>query len=147
MSGGPATSATLVAVLLVPFLLLQIRTLCLSPDGQLLLSVDDVGRALLVARQRRVLLHHFSFKGPVAAAAFSPDGKYIAAAVGKLLQVWWQRVQQAVTQALLLQQRQTETASIPSQSVVLRASHGAAAACNQLWYGLCLCTLAAAAAA
>eukprot|EP00775_Hariotina_reticulata_P006700 gene6700-6923_t len=68
--------------------LTQIRTLCLSPDGQLLLSVDDAGRALLVARQRRVLLHHFSFKGPVAAAAFSPDGKFIAAAVGKLLQVW-----------------------------------------------------------
>lgn len=68
-------------------LLLQIRTLCLSPDGQLLLSIDENGRALLIARTRRVLLHHFSFKGPVAAAAFSPDGKYVAVAVGRLLQV------------------------------------------------------------
>jgi periodic tryptophan protein 2 len=65
----------------------QVRTLCLSPDGQLLLSIDEQGRALLVARTRRVLLHHFSFKGPVTAAAFSPDGKYVAVAVGKLLQV------------------------------------------------------------
>jgi hypothetical protein len=40
-----------------------------------------------VARTRRVLLHHFSFKGPVTAAAFSPDGSYVAVAVGKLLQV------------------------------------------------------------
>jgi WD40 repeat protein len=65
----------------------QIRTLCLSPDGQLLLSIDEAGRALLIARQRRVLLHHFSFKGPVAAAAFSPDGRHVAVAVGRLLQV------------------------------------------------------------
>lgn len=69
-------------------MLFQIRTLCVSPDGQLLLSVDEHGRALLIARRRRVLLHHFSFKSPVTAAAFSPDGRYIAAAVGRLLQVW-----------------------------------------------------------
>lgn len=59
----------------------------MSPDGQLLLSIDETGRALLIARQRGVLLHHFSFKGPVSAAQFSPDGKYVAVAVGKLLQV------------------------------------------------------------
>ena len=34
-----------------------------------------------------MLLHHFSFKGPVRAAHFSPDGEYIACAVGKILQV------------------------------------------------------------
>ena len=34
-----------------------------------------------------MLLHHFSFKGPVRAAQFSPDGEYIACAVGKILQV------------------------------------------------------------
>jgi len=68
-------------------LIVQIRTLCLSPDGQLLLSIDENGRALLIARTRRVLLHHFSFKGPVSAAAFSPDGRYVAVAVGRLLQV------------------------------------------------------------
>jgi WD40 repeat protein len=40
------------------------------------------------APTRRALLHHFSFKATVRAAAFSPDGKYVAAAVGRLLQVW-----------------------------------------------------------
>ena len=66
----------------------QVRTLCLAPDGRLLLSVDEDGRALVVDRQRRVLLHHVSFKAPVRAAKFSPDGAYVAVAVGKLLQVW-----------------------------------------------------------
>lgn len=65
----------------------QVRTLCLSPDGSLLLSIDDEGKALVVHRARRVLLHHVSFKAPVRAAKFSPDGKLVAVAVGKLLQV------------------------------------------------------------
>ncbi|PSC76313.1 periodic tryptophan 2-like protein [Micractinium conductrix] len=66
----------------------QVRTLAVSPDGRLLLSVDEDGRALVINRRRRALLHHFSFKGPVRAAKFSPDGKYVACAVGRLLQVW-----------------------------------------------------------
>ena len=66
--------------------LLQVRTICVSPNGQLLLSIDEDGRALLVNRERRTLLHHFTFKKPVAAARFSPDGSYIACAVGRLLQ-------------------------------------------------------------
>jgi periodic tryptophan protein 2 len=61
--------------------------LAVSPDGELLLSVDKDGRALLVSRVRRVLLTHFSFKGPVACARFSPDGRYVAVAVGRLVQV------------------------------------------------------------
>jgi periodic tryptophan protein 2 len=66
----------------------QIRTLAVSPDGRLLLSVDYTGRALVINRRRRALLHHISFKDTVRAAAFSPDGKYLAVAVGRLLQVW-----------------------------------------------------------
>jgi hypothetical protein len=65
----------------------QIRTLCLCPDGALLLSIDEAGRALVIHRQRRVLLHHVSFKAAARAAKFSPDGKMVAVAVGKLLQV------------------------------------------------------------
>nr|ADF43197.1 UTP1m [Chlamydomonas reinhardtii] len=68
--------------------LTQIRVLCASPDGTLLVSVDKDGRALLINRKRQTLLHHFSFKGPVACARFSPDGRYIAVAVGRLVQVW-----------------------------------------------------------
>ena len=66
---------------------LQIQTLCLAPDGGLLLAIDNDGKSLLISRKSRALLHNFSFKGPVAAAKFSPDGKFIAAAVGRLLQV------------------------------------------------------------
>jgi WD40 repeat protein len=66
----------------------QIRTLAVSPDGRLLVSIDEDGRALVVNRRRRALLHHFSFKAPVRAAAFSPDGAFLAVAVGRLVQVW-----------------------------------------------------------
>ena len=59
----------------------------MSPDGGLLLAIDMDGRSLLINKRRRVLLHHFSFKGPVSTARFSPDGQYIACAVGKVLQV------------------------------------------------------------
>lgn len=65
----------------------QLRTLCLSPDGLLLLAIDVEGKALLINRKRQVLLHHFSFKGPVATAKFSPDGQFIACAVQRLVQV------------------------------------------------------------
>ena len=66
----------------------QIRTLSLSPDGRLLLSIDVDGRAMIYNWPRRVLLHHFSFKSTVRAAAWSPDGKYLAVGVGRLVQVW-----------------------------------------------------------
>jgi periodic tryptophan protein 2 len=66
---------------------LQVQTFCISPNGQLLLSIDEDGRSLLINWERRTLLHHFTFKQPVAAAKFSPDGRYIACAVGRLLQV------------------------------------------------------------
>ena len=76
--------------------LLQVRTICVSPNGQLLLSIDEDGRALLVNRERRTLLHHFTFKKPVAAASFSPDGSYIACAVGRLLQASCRAMRSAV---------------------------------------------------
>lgn len=65
----------------------QVRTICVSPNGQLLLSIDEDGRSLLINRERRTLLHHFTFKKPVAVAKFSPDGRFVACAVGRLLQV------------------------------------------------------------
>lgn len=66
----------------------QVCTIAVSPDGSLLLSVDEDGRGLLINRQRNALLHHFSFKGRVAVAKFSPDGAYLAVGVGRLVQVW-----------------------------------------------------------
>jgi periodic tryptophan protein 2 len=66
----------------------NVRALAASPDGRLLVAVDADGRALVVNRRRRALLHRFSFKGIVRAAAFSPCGAYLAVAVGRLVQVW-----------------------------------------------------------
>lgn len=50
------------------------------------MAIDEDGRSLLINKKQSVLLHRFSFKGPVRAAEFSPDGQFIACAVGKVLQ-------------------------------------------------------------
>lgn len=65
----------------------QLTTLSVSPDGVMLLAIDEDGKAVLVNRRRRVLLHHVSFASRVTAAAFSPDGAFLACAVGRILQV------------------------------------------------------------
>ena len=65
----------------------QLTTLCVSPDGMMLLAIDEDGKALFVNRKRRVVLHHVSFAERVTTAAFSPDGAFLACAVGRNLQV------------------------------------------------------------
>ncbi len=62
--------------------------LALSPDGVLLLMVGEDGQALLVNLPRRVLLHYFNFKDRVDALEFSPCGRFFAAALGRVVQVW-----------------------------------------------------------
>ncbi|KAG9220133.1 hypothetical protein CCMSSC00406_0007172 [Pleurotus cornucopiae] len=66
----------------------NIAAIALSPDANVLLSVDEDGRALLVNFRRGVVLHHFSFHKPVKDVQFSPDGKYIAVTHGSHVQVW-----------------------------------------------------------
>lgn len=66
----------------------NIACIALSPDGQLLLSIDEDGRAFLVVVRKGTVVHRISFKSPVRHACFSPDGKYIAVAVGRKVQVW-----------------------------------------------------------
>uniref|UniRef100_A0A1D1ZDQ3 Periodic tryptophan protein 2 n=1 Tax=Anthurium amnicola TaxID=1678845 RepID=A0A1D1ZDQ3_9ARAE len=66
----------------------NISRIAVSPDGCFLLAVDDASRALFVNLRRRVVLHRISFKRPVSAVQFSPDGARIAVGVGKLVQVW-----------------------------------------------------------
>ncbi|KAG6841096.1 hypothetical protein C0991_001903 [Blastosporella zonata] len=68
----------------------NIAAIALSPDSNVLVSVDQDGRALLVNFRRGVVLHHFNFKKPVKDIKFSPDGKYIAVAVthNSHVQVW-----------------------------------------------------------
>ncbi|PCH35317.1 WD40 repeat-like protein [Wolfiporia cocos MD-104 SS10] len=66
----------------------NVAAIALSPDCNVLLSVDEDGRALLVNFRRGIVLHHFNFHNPVKDIKFSPDGKYIAATHGSHIQVW-----------------------------------------------------------
>ncbi|EJD39599.1 putative WD repeat protein [Auricularia subglabra TFB-10046 SS5] len=66
----------------------NIAVIALSPDSNILVTVDEDGRALLINFRRRVVLHHFNFKKPVKALQFSPDGKYIAVTHDSHVQVW-----------------------------------------------------------
>lgn len=66
----------------------NISRIALSPRGNLLLTVDDDGRAILTNFVRRIVLHHLSFKSKVGALAFSPSGLHFAAGVGRFVEVW-----------------------------------------------------------
>ncbi|ORY31612.1 WD40-repeat-containing domain protein [Naematelia encephala] len=66
----------------------NIACIALSPNGNLLLSIDEDGRALLVHFRKGTTLHHITFHKPVNCAAFSPDGKYIAITHGNIVQIW-----------------------------------------------------------
>ncbi|KAJ5524514.1 hypothetical protein N7494_011164 [Penicillium frequentans] len=66
----------------------NIDRLDLSPKGNLLLTIDETGRAILTNFQRRIAIHHFSFKGRVTSLKFSPSGRHFAVGVGRRLQIW-----------------------------------------------------------
>ncbi|KAF9010038.1 WD40-repeat-containing domain protein [Cyathus striatus] len=66
----------------------NIAAIALSPDGNVLITVDEDGRALFVNARRDVVLHHINFHKPVKDVKFSPDGKYIAITHGPHVQVW-----------------------------------------------------------
>lgn len=53
-----------------------------------MLSVDENGRAILTNFHRRIVIHHFSFKGRVSALKFSPSGRFFAVGAGRRLQFW-----------------------------------------------------------
>ena len=73
----------------------NIAAIALSPDGNVLISVDEGGisfslfakrsddssgadgRALLVNARRGVVLHHFNFHKPVKDIQFSPNGSCV----------------------------------------------------------------------
>ncbi|KAL2846019.1 WD40-repeat-containing domain protein [Aspergillus pseudodeflectus] len=66
----------------------NIHRLDLTPRGNILLSVDEHGRAILTNFHRRVQIYNFSFKGRISALKFSPDGRHFAVGVGRRLQLW-----------------------------------------------------------
>lgn len=60
----------------------------LSPDGRVLVMVDERGACLLAAMPRGVEVGRFTFKEPVTALAFSPDSKWLLVGQGRETQVW-----------------------------------------------------------
>ncbi|KAL6722150.1 U3 snoRNP protein [Lecanora helva] len=66
----------------------NVSRLALNPRGNLLLSIDEDGRAILSNFQRRLALDHFSLKATVSALAFSPSGRHFAVGIGRLIEVW-----------------------------------------------------------
>ncbi len=66
----------------------NISRLGLTPKGNLLLSIDEDGHAILTNIPRRIALYHFTFRSRVTALSFSPSGRYFVAAVGRRLEVW-----------------------------------------------------------
>lgn len=66
----------------------DVSLLAVSPDSRLLLAVDLEGRCLLIHLQRGVILYRFNFKHEVSQMEFSPDGQFVAVALGKKIQLW-----------------------------------------------------------
>jgi periodic tryptophan protein 2 len=66
----------------------NIARLGLTPRGNLLLSIDEDGHAILTNVPRRIALHHFSFRSAISALAFSPSGRHFAVSVGRQIEVW-----------------------------------------------------------
>lgn len=66
----------------------NIARLALNPKGNLLLTVDETGRAILSHFTRRIALYHFSLKSAVSALTFSPSGRHFAVGIGRKIEVW-----------------------------------------------------------
>lgn len=66
----------------------NIVRIALHPKGQLLLTIDESGHAILSHFQRRIVLYHFSLKTAVSALTFSPSGDYFAVGLGRKIEVW-----------------------------------------------------------
>jgi periodic tryptophan protein 2 len=66
----------------------NISLLALSPDGQTLIAVDIDGYAIVANVERKVTIARFSFKAEVSCIQFSPDGRLLAAGVGRSVQIW-----------------------------------------------------------
>lgn len=66
----------------------NITRLALNPKGTLLLTIDEDGQTILTHLQRRIVLYHFSLKGPASALSFSPSGDHFAVAIGRRVETW-----------------------------------------------------------
>ncbi|KAF7559042.1 hypothetical protein G7046_g5113 [Stylonectria norvegica] len=66
----------------------NITRIGLTPRGNLLLSIDEDGHAILTNVSRRISIYHFSFRAQATALAFSPSGRHFAVGLGRKIEVW-----------------------------------------------------------
>eukprot|EP00923_Selenidium_pygospionis_P024371 GHVN01042267.1.p1 GENE.GHVN01042267.1~~GHVN01042267.1.p1 ORF type:complete len:979 (+),score=112.31 GHVN01042267.1:66-2939(+) len=60
----------------------------LSPEGNVIISIDAQGHALIINAIKGVILHRINFRQRVSDCRYSPCGKFIAVAVGRVLFIW-----------------------------------------------------------
>ena len=53
----------------------NITTIAISPDGWLLLLVNEEGECLLCNTHSKTVIHRYFFARPIRAIKFSPDGR------------------------------------------------------------------------
>lgn len=51
----------------------------ISPNGCILIAVNEEGEAHMISLLSQMIIHKYRFKGKVNAIKFSPDGKHFAA--------------------------------------------------------------------
>lgn len=66
----------------------NIARIGLTPRGNLLLSIDEDGHAILTNVHRQISIYHFSFRSSVTSLAFSPSGRHFAVGLGRKIEVW-----------------------------------------------------------
>ncbi|RCI07452.1 hypothetical protein L249_4526 [Ophiocordyceps polyrhachis-furcata BCC 54312] len=66
----------------------NISRIGLTPRGNLLLTVDEDGYAILTNVPRRIAIYHLSFKSPITALSFSPSGRHFVVGLGRKIEVW-----------------------------------------------------------
>jgi len=66
----------------------NISKLCLSPNNNLLIAVDEENKCILFSLKTSTKLDFFTFKKKVHDIKFSPNGKYIAVTFARGVQIW-----------------------------------------------------------
>ncbi|OLN81371.1 Periodic tryptophan protein 2-like protein [Colletotrichum chlorophyti] len=66
----------------------NISRIGLTPRGNLLLSIDEDGQAILTNVLRRIAIYRFSFRSSVTALSFAPSGRHFAVGLGRKIEVW-----------------------------------------------------------
>merc|ERR1712137_180422 len=68
--------------------LCNIQCMALTPNDELLITIDERGKGLLINLRREVRLPGYSFMGPAQVIKFDPSGKFFAVGVGRILQIF-----------------------------------------------------------